>query len=326
MNNAKEYGGYLPLELSKKQHHYQSNKKYKVLSLNSGRAAILCAIEDFNPTRIYIPFYNCHTVSDVIISKGIKYQYYYLDSELMPINVDIKKREMLLWINYFGNSSNGVINEVVQKYVNVIIDNAQGFFAEPMVDAYNCYSVRKFFGVCDGAYLIKGEFNKDFVLDSDVSYPRALHLFKSIELGTNAAYKENLDNESAIGNDILSMSKLTTAICSSIDYDKVIDTRKANMLMLNGYLSEFNEFNVNLTSNTHLYYPFLYTKKKLREHLVGKKIYIPTCWKHVPEKCNYSEIEVKLTKYLNLLPIDQRYTTKDMSNIADIVMYHISKG
>ena len=38
---------------------------------------------------------------------------------------------------------------------SLIIDNTQAFYEPPRKGAYNVYSCRKFFGVSDGAYLIK---------------------------------------------------------------------------------------------------------------------------------------------------------------------------
>ena len=325
MIDKKEYGGYLPLELAKGEPYYQTNAKYEVMALNSGRGAIICALKDFKPKKIYIPYYNCLSCTTAILNTDIDYQYYFIDHDMMPLDVKLKKDEILFWINYYGNASEQNINRIRQNYKNLIIDNTQAFFSEPIVDAYNCYSTRKFFGVNDGAYLIKNKINSKFYLDVDESHSRAIHLFKSIEQGTNAAYKESLDNENAINDTVLFMSGLTNNILRSIDYDRVKTKRKANLLMLHSYLSQFNKFNVNLESNTHIAYPFLYGKEEIRNYLIENRIYTPTWWKHVPEKCSYSQRETELTKYMSFIPIDQRYDTIDMKDMADIIISKIGK-
>ena len=49
----KEYGGYLPLELSKGRPYYTGED---VIALNAGRYAITYAIEDAGWKKIYLPY------------------------------------------------------------------------------------------------------------------------------------------------------------------------------------------------------------------------------------------------------------------------------
>ena len=44
---------------------------------------------------------------------------------------------------------------------------------------------------------------------------------------------------------------------SKFNYEKVISIRKENLLSIHSQLGYLNEFNVNLDSPTHIYYPFL---------------------------------------------------------------------
>lgn len=325
LTNQKEYGGFLPLELAKGNHYYQTNGDYEALALASGRCAALCAIKDFNPSKIYIPYYNCRTCTEAIINSGIPYEYYYLDNDLTPLNINPLSDEMVFWINYYGNASEDNIQKVMRSYENLIIDNTQAFFAEPVLSAYNCYSARKFFGVSDGAYLVKDKLNAGRHFERDQSYSRADFLLKSIELGTNAAYNWHLHNEELLKDDILLMSKLTSAILCGVDYEKVKTKRRANLIALHSYLFGFNKFCVNLDSNTHMVLPFRPEKRNIREYLIQNKIYTPTWWRHVPDLCGHCGesdhilIETELTENMVFLPIDQRYDENDMKDIADII-------
>jgi hypothetical protein len=234
---------------------------------------------------------------------------------LTPIDINPKEDEAVLWINYYGNATEEQKKSVVERFknTNLIIDNCHAFFSKPVEGAYNCYSTRKFFGVCDGAYLIKNKL-KSFELPKSESAQEMLFLLETIEKGTNALYHKNLLNEERLG-------KQPNRILQSIDYAKIQEIRKANLIALHKYLASLNEFSVNLESDTHMYYPLLICKDGLREKLVERCIYTPTWWKHVPAYFDEDEktIETKLSKYMLMIPIDQRYNSEDMRRIAEII-------
>jgi len=314
----KEYGGYLPLELPKGAEYYMNNSRYQVRSLNSGRAAIYSAIMDSGIRKIYMPYYNCKMSIEPVKATGIAYEYYFLDDKLLPKGIKPKENEMVLWINYFGNKSEADIQAVVGRYTNLIIDNCHAFFSEPVPEVYNIYSCRKFFGVSDGAYLIKDKFCRmDFEsLEQDISYSRASFLMKSIECGTNEAYQENLDNEAKIGKRYCKMSRLSQRILSAIDYSEIQKIRKSNFLYMHEKLKGWNQLSVDPNLGTQIYYPFLFKSESLRKQLISNRIYTPTWWRHVPEQSGYAEIETYLSRYTYFLPIDQRYDIEDMEYIV----------
>lgn len=314
----KEYGGYLPLELSCGKEYYVSNSKYEVMSLNTGRAAFYCALKNSGFKKVYMPYYNCKMCVEPVEALGLKYEYYFLNNDLTPKNITLKKDEILLWINYFGNSSVLAIEEIINKYPNLIIDNCQAFFTPPMPQVYNVYSCRKFFGVSDGAYLIKNKL-QPIQLDTYLSYDKANYLLKSIECGTNEAYKESLDNEEALGHKICGMSELSRRILASIDYEEVKKRRKQNVKTLHGLLKDLNEFSVNIESDSLICYPFLFPSDKLREKLISNKIYIPRWWSHVQKLSQQSPLESYFSNYMFPLPIDQRYNTLDMEYIGKYI-------
>ena len=145
-------------------------------------------------------------------------------------------------------------------------------------------------------------------------------ILSSIEKGTNALYSENLENEKRLGKKAKLMSKLTQRILASIDYSRIRKVRKENMLYLHNILEKYNEFDVNIESDTHMYYPLLVSNHDIRQRIVGRKIYTPTWWKHVPNYFQSEILEARLSMYMLMIPIDQRYDTSDMLDISRIIL------
>lgn len=316
---GKEYGGYLPLELPLLKRGYYDEYKESLIALNCGRSAIYCALKNADAKKVFLPYYNCISVTEGVEASGVKYEYYRLDDRLMPVDVKCADGEYILWVNYFGNAKESAKLEILDRYKNVIFDNTQAFFSKPIIEQYNIYSCRKFFGVSDGAYLIKNKI-KQIALRQDVSHERALYLLKSIETGSNAAYEHYLESEGLFGDNILLMSQLTRRILESIDYEKVKKIRRDNFNVLHRILGESNKFAVNTLSDTHIAYPFLSKYEKLRDVLIKNKVYVSAWWKHVPQLVKNQGIETQMSNCLIPLPIDQRYGEEDMERIASLVL------
>ena len=323
----KEYGGYLSFELPKKREYFHNISGGKIAKLNSGRTAFWYAAKNIRPSKVYVPYLNCPNSVDPFIKQGIECVFYRLDQDLMPLGVEPKKNEAILWVNYYGNFSDQQIASVSERYqnTNLIIDNCHAFFAKPLSGCYNCYSTRKFFGVPDGAYLIADDLEK-INLSTSVSYDQASFMLEAIDFGTNAAYPNHLKNEDRLAAaDEELMSKLTRRILESVDYDSIKRIRRKNLLKLHAFFESSNEFPVNLHSETHMFYPLLVHKDGLRERLIARRVFMPTLWRHVPDYFSKDVLETELTKYMLLLPIDQRYGEEDMNEIADIVSCEIKK-
>tara|TARA_B100000886_G_C20370934_1_gene469518 strand:+ start:54 stop:1025 length:972 start_codon:yes stop_codon:yes gene_type:complete len=318
--SKKEFGGYLPLEISEyRKEYYYTNKNFKVLSLNSARAGFYFAAKNSNIKRIFLPILTCPQTEGPFKKLGLEVLHYKLDQNLLPKNLETDSNDCLLWTNYYGNASEKDKLAMLEKFPNLIIDNCHAFFSKPLKNAFNCYSTRKFFGVSDGGYLIKEDLNLNQEINEDISYKNITHLIQQIETGINSGYKKNLINEDRLNNKYLRMSRFTKKVLKSINYEKVMKIRKENLLSIHSQLDSINEFEVNLNSETHIYYPFLRKDKDLRYRLIEKKLYNPNLWGHVINSTNELDIENYLSKFMILLPIDQRYTKDDMDEICKIV-------
>lgn len=324
---TKEYGSYFSIELPYGKEYYESNNNQKVAAFDCGRNAIATTALSINADRLYIPYYNCETVRDTLKLHNISLRKYMLDENLLPKIDNIGDRDWILVVNYFGMMTESTFQELIRKFKRVIFDNTQGFFASPVLsdDIFNIYSPRKFFGVSDGAYVVwngKKLIRDDYI--QDVSWPRSLFLLKSIEVGTNNAYEDNLKSMDEFGKEIKMMSKLSHRILSSIDYEVIKQKRKSNILTLHKLLKDANELEVNLEATSNMMiYPFLCKNEKLRRTLLENKIYVSQWWKYLLDIVPENSVEAYFSKWLFPLPIDQRYSEEDMYFIASVILENI---
>lgn len=331
----KEYGGYLPLELNERSEYFRFGMD-SMLRVNCGRSAILCAIADGGYAKVHLPLYTCRSVSEALIKRDIPFSFYHIDKNFRPVNVSLKNREVLLWTNYFGIGSQTGAESIAAEYRNVILDNTQAFFAGPVMDVYNVYSCRKFFGVSDGAYLIHNGICR-MNLEKDYSAQAAQYLLDSVERGTNGAYQGSLANEKRIEEtDILGMSELTQRILRSVDYEMVKQRRKKNFWYLHERLKGMNQLEVLNGCGTFgggedcadgripMVYPFLYECEGLREYLISCHIYVPQWWKWVVGSGEADAFELMLSQHLFALPIDQRYGEADMEEMCGLILGYVA--
>ncbi len=319
--NDKEIGGYMELELDPGSEYYYGED---VAGLNTGRAAIYYALKCSGVEKVYLPYYLCTSMLQPVESLKMDYEFYPIDENFHPVGIEkTNENEAFLYINYFGTGNTEFIKSLRECHPNLLIDNTQAFFEKPLEGTYNLYSARKFFGVNDGAYLIKKGIDKEAIkkaTEKQVSYTHASHLLKRIEMGAHAAYNDNMDNENRF--DIfrpMMISALSKRILKSINYQRVILKRQANFYRLHSVLKEINELKLDGSYAAPMVYPLLVSKKGLREHLVTNKIYVPSWWKDVLFRAPKDSFEAHLSNYIIPLPIDQRYDSQDMKIIEDVV-------
>lgn len=312
-----EMGGYLPLELPEGNGFFADLDPSLVLEVNTGRTALCCAVESMEIQRILLPYYYCPDVVAALKSMGLALEFYHLGPDLLPLSIHDAPGTALLLVDYFG-----VMPEKVRAYSaqfqKVILDQAHGFFVPPILreGVMNVYSCRKFFGVCDGAYLI-GQGIRRPQLREDFSYQRAIHLFKSIEVGTNGAYAENKANEAAL-EERLAMSKLTRRILAGINYAAVAEKRSRNFRFLHQRLSHLQQLKLDENQVVPYTYPLL-LERDIHAELVKEKIYVPVLWGQLLSSEWKNTWEGHLASDLVPLPLDQRYGEAEMDHLADVI-------
>lgn len=318
----KEIGGYFGLEQLIKKEHY-----YNLISLNTARNALLYLIKAKKITKIFIPYYLCNSVSNMLLKNKIDIEYYNIDELFSPIfENEIREDEYLYIVNFYGQVSNEKILSLKQKHSRVIVDNTQAFFQVPIAGIDTLYSCRKFFGVPDGAYLSTEAVLAEELV-TDISKERMTHILGRFE-GTAYDYYINFQENDKKFSDLplMKMSKLTKNILGAIDYKKVCKRRSENYAYLNSSLSKINKLNL-IKPEAAFAYPF-YSENaiEIKRKLALKKIYIPTLWPNVLYDTSEGSLEYDYAKNILPLPCDQRYIEKDMLDLNNCLWEEINNG
>lgn len=310
----KEYGGYLPLELNNTGEYYNFPAK-NMIKTNSGLTAIYCALKMAEPCRVFLPFYICPSVDELVKLMGFKIVHYNINNKFEPDDLYCNDNDCIILVNYFGINTK-MIKKYYSKYCKVIVDNTEAFFAKPIMEdnVYNVYSCRKFIGVSDGGYLIGNEL-KGIDMEQDFSSTRSSFLMMQYEYGVNGAYGESKDSYEQIKSVRKNMSALTEKILCSADYQQIKEKRITNFNTLDMLLKSKNELIINRNQEDIPYsYPFM-IKRDIRSRLIKSKIYVPWIWKEKSNNAGLNITEQEFVNFIYHLPIDQRYDKLDMQCI-----------
>lgn len=309
-------GGYFELELRKDKHYHKN-----AICLNSARNCFEYILLARKYTKVYIPYYTCEVLLQPLQKHGIHYEFYSINTKLEPVEiVKLQQNEAFLYTNYFGLKQDCVERLISIYGTQLIVDNAQAFFAPRLDSIDTFYSPRKFFGVPDGGFLYTDCVLKDdFLIDK--SYGRMKHLLLRIEEGAEKGYLAFRESDDSLDNrPIRRMSKLTERILQSVNYDETMAKRRANFKYLHNYLCNSNRLSIYLEDGVvPMVYPYYANDHTLRHHLISRKVFVPTYWPNVQKWCSSADIEYALCNQILPLPIDQRYGKGDMKKIIEII-------
>lgn len=309
----KEIGGYFGLE------QLISNEYYKnLIPLNNGRNALLYLLKAKKIRKLYIPYYICDSVIDMLKLYGYVFDYYNINSEFIPIfNKTLKDNEYLYVVNYYGYLINDRVICLKQKHKQIILDNTQAFFQKPLEGIDSIYTCRKYFGVPDGAYLSTDVMIKDD-LEVDISKDRMTHILGRYEGMASEYYNDFQRNDESFKREKLKyMSKLTHNILGAIDYERVRRIRNKNYAYLKGEFGKFNKLNLTAPYGAFAYPFYVKNGIEIRKTLAQKNIYIPTLWPNVINGTSEESIEYKYAANILPLPCDQRYGIEDMKYVIE---------
>lgn len=309
----KEIGGYLDMDDFCGVEFYSNLQK-----LNTARNALIYLCKARRIKKLYLPYFLCDSVAGVCKREGVEYEQYAIRTDFMPdFSREIKTGEYLYLVNYYGQLSNDKIRTIQEKYGNIIVDNVQAFFQEPIKDVDTIYSCRKFFGVPDGAYLSTNAVLAE-QLGSDRSANRMRHILGRYE-GTASDYYADMkkNDESFKVVPLMRMSNLTQNLLKAIDYESIRARREANWKVLHEALGNKNPLKVHCPIGPYAY-PFYCTNgMEVKKQLATKKIYVATLWPNVLQLDG--SLEKDYAENILPLPCDQRYTEADMIRIVEEV-------
>lgn len=318
-------GGYFGLEESGHRSIFHDG----AIPLNTGRNALELIIKLRGYKKGYIPYYTCDAIVSVFARLGVKYEFYGINGCFEPLldPANIGQGEFLLYTNYFGLME-GVLEQVSKKYVRLVVDNSQAFYSKPRQGVDSFYSLRKFFGVPDGAFAyVWGEECPELPVDD--SSGRIEHLVRRLEGGAEAGYAAYLENENCLGRlPVMQMSKLTHTIAANLDYCLVAARRRKNFDLMESLLRKCNGMLLPRGGGGGpMAYPFYSSCSGLREHLLSSRIFVPRYWENVLQWCTSPHcIEVDFTKHLLALPIDQRMSDEDVVYVAHTILDYLKRN
>ena len=322
----KEYGGYLPFELTgEKDDRFSGYGQNNILRTNSAKAALWYVLEKRGIQKLYIPYYMCESVNRMLSETKIQVEQVFLDGELMPVLPVPEPGAAVMLVNYFGILDTQ-IQQRLDRYERVIVDNSHAFFSEPVLrpGVDYIYSCRKFFGVPDGGCAIGADIARE--LRPDTVADRFSYLVTSAEQGMNAAYEDKRRCDHSFRGRYRGMSGITRGMLGVIDYENVREIRRRNFGMLKKLLEPANTFPVRAESCPAYLYPFLaaHGGEELKRRLVSERIYVPTLWPALKDDKYKNTLENRLSGECVFLPVDQRYTEEDMRFLSERVKALIS--
>ncbi|KGE14145.1 hypothetical protein [Sphingobacterium deserti] len=319
----KAIGGYFGIELPIYNNGFFNNSKNLFTTfLNSGRNAFEYILILKQVRRIHIPYYTCDVLLEPLLKLNIAYEFYDVNDRLEPIfNFNqLSQSDFFLYTNYFGLKTAYIQKALLSKIPNLIVDNAQALFANPIEEIYQFYSPRKFLGLPDGGIVVgPDKLSADF--ERDISYQRMAHLIKRLDLSAEDGYEDFKINDSALSNQpIKQMSHITENIFLSTDLQNVTKARIENFDFLHANLSQSNGLSFErLEGEVPMVYPFRSSNLHLRDRLAQDRIYCAKYWPNVYDWCDQNKNSYWLTEEIIAIPIDQRYNIDDMKTIVSHV-------
>lgn len=308
----KEIGGFLELELNHGSEFHEHG-----IALNSGRNGLRYLIRGRIIKRIWLPKLLCSAISDTCKEENVEILYYSIDKQLRPVLSQSLEGDWLYLINYYGQYSVEEIRHLGQIYQNIIVDNVQAFYTKPIDGLDTIYTCRKFFGVPDGGYLYT-DCTLSEILQKDESYDRLTFLAGRLERSANEFYSAYRENEQRIDElPLRRMSMVTQNLLRGIDYEQIKKDRERNFSYLQECLRSINQLKLYLPDGPYMYPLLVKGGAKIRKKLQEKKIYIPTLWPNVLQECPVNSLEYQYATDILPIPVDQRYSVRDMETIVD---------
>lgn len=314
----KEIGGYLELERFTGEEYHTD-----MVRLNLGRTALLYLMKCAEAHTLWVPYFICEAVTKTCEMAGYTLKYYHIDRNFLPI---LEEKaiggEYVYLVNFYGQLSNETILELKRKYKHVILDNTHAFFQKPHEYVPTLYSIRKFFGLSDGAYASLGNLAERLPLDKleqDNSCERMGHILGRYERSASDFYQTMLDNAHALDHELVSrMSPLTENLLHGIDYEKARRTREANYQKLHELLGETNPLLIHMPEGPFVYPLYHPNGMALRRKMAQHKVFVPTYWNNVLRDMPQDSLEYDYAANILPLPCDQRYCPEDMEIVAHV--------
>lgn len=310
----KEIGGYLQLDTYRLPMRHAA-----ALAFNSGRSCLISVIRSRKIQKILLPDFLCDCIENACRREGIEVNHYRIGTDFKPENgLVLKSDEWLYLVNYYGQLTNEEIREHAERFGRVIVDQAHGYFEDPIPHVDTIYTCRKWFGVSDGAFLYTdAEPAEEYPRDE--SADRMRFLLGRYERGAGEYFREYQENNRRFANEPVKwMSRLTENLLHGIDYPEAEKVRRQNFMYLHEKLKGINRLQPRPAA--FMYPLMLPDAERIRKNLQDEKIYIPVLWKSVLEHSPPEDPAYRFADKILPLPVDQRYGQEVMDLIAERIL------
>lgn len=263
----------------------------EIIKLNLARNCLKYICKAYGINKILLPYYTCPVVWNSLREESCEVKFYHIDKDFLPTE-KFKKNDFILYTNYFGiNSKN--CKKLAKKYPNIIIDNSQGFFSEPLgLASFN--SLRKFFNVQNGAYLFTSkQLEQVFEVDKIELQPVSMQ----------EDYEKFLKNELFLDaqKQIKTISPKVEKMMNDIDFEAESIKRVRIFKQYEKVLKNFNNIQLDLNRGDIPYcYPFSPNSEIIKRKLWSKNLVLLQLWKNFPK----SFIESEFLNDTIALPLD----------------------
>lgn len=263
----------------------------EIIKLNLARNCLKYICKAYGINKILLPYYTCPVVWNSLREENCEVKFYHIDKDFLPTE-KFKKNDFILYTNYFGiNSKN--CKKLAKKYPNIIIDNSQGFFSEPLgLASFN--SLRKFFNVQNGAYLFTSkQLEQVFEVDKIELQPVSMQ----------EDYEKFLKNELFLDaqKQIKTISPKVEKMMNDLDFETESIKRVRIFKQYEKVLKNFNNIQLDLNIGDVPYcYPFSPNSEIIKRKLWSKNLVLLQLWKNFPK----SFIESEFLNDTIALPLD----------------------
>lgn len=310
-------GGYIGLEVAGNAPFSNGGQ-----ALDLGRHGLEVIIKARHYRRLFVPRYTCAVLGGAIRNAGATMELYDLDDRLEPLlprdhfNAD----DGVLLTNYFGLKQ-ASMDQYARALPNLIVDNAQAFYAPVPHGRDHFNSCRKFFGVADGAYM-HCDAAVDLAWPPAPSNGRYSHLLVAADQGIETGYPLSQAHERQLKEaPVRGMSRLTSLLMARVDHARVMTVRKANRDRLHAALQSYNRFPIDpAVAVVPMVYPFLSEMEGLQDRLLAARIYTARYWPETLGPDNGLDAGFRFLPQTIFLPVDQRYGPEHMDRIIEVVL------
>jgi hypothetical protein len=311
-------GGYFELELT------QSGQRLHLdaACFQSGRAAFLALLRAAKPERVWMPHYLCDSMYAPLRAAGVSVERYSLNERFeIDGEPDLCEGDWLYYVNYFGLCESQA-SAIMRRFGagRVVLDNCQAFFSAPRACAATIYSPRKFFGVPDGGLLISTSAVAIPTTVDETSKQRSGYLIERLAESAEAGYTSYQHAEQSLEDlEPRQMSRLTSRMLASIDFERAKAIRNENFKALHEKLGGWNKFPIDMAQvDGPMCYPLFIDLPGLRERLIASRIFVATYWKDVRQTVEGGSWEENFVKNIVPLPCDQRYGEREMQRVVEV--------